>query len=324
MNWKHLLSVTLLAAWPGNAMVMADNVMNGPAIKAAAPVRPAPTVRASTNVALPRGQAMPALWLLADKDTKIWLFGTVHVLPENLRWQGRVLVKAMDESQELVLELSPDAMKGGALGASMLELGVSNGLPPIRGRVPADKQEALGRMIGQSGVPEQVFDRLESWAAGLTLVGVQFRQLGLSQGHGVEDVLTARFERARKPISGLETPAQQLGYFDGLGEDSQRLFLASKLEDPAALRGDFDKMIAAWARGDEQAIVASFDEEAGLSEELRDVLMRKRNARWADWLAKRLDKPGTVMVAVGAGHLAGPDSVQTLLNTRGLTTKRVQ
>lgn len=303
---------------------MADKVANGPAIKADAPVRLGPTMRASANTVLQREQALPALWLLADKDTKIWLFGTVHVLPDALRWQGRVLGKAIDESQELVLELSPDAMKGGALGTSMLQLGVSDSLPPIRARVPVEKQDALARMIGQSGLPEQLFDRLESWAAGLTLVGVQFRQLGLSRGHGVEDVLTARFEQVRKPISGLETPAQQLGYFDGLGEDSQRIFLASMLEDPESLRKDFDKMVAAWARGDEQAIVATFDEEAGLSEELRDVLMRKRNARWAEWLAKRMDKPGTVMVAVGAGHLAGPDSVQTLLKARGLVTKRVQ
>jgi len=155
-------------------------------------------------------------------------------------------------------------------------------------------------------------------------VGVQFAQLGLETGSGVEDALTTRFQQAGKPIVGLETPIEQLGYFDGLSEDSQRAFLASMLEDPTELRGEFDAMLAAWARGDERAIVASFDEEANLTDELRTVLLNKRNARWADWLAKRLEKPGTVMVAVGAGHLAGPESVQAMLQQRGLATKRMQ
>jgi uncharacterized protein YbaP (TraB family) len=54
------------------------------------------------------------------------------------------------------------------------------------------------------------------------------------------------------------------------------------------------------------------------------VLIRKRNAAWADWLTKRLDKPGTIFVAVGAGHLAGEDSVQTMLDAKGLRATRLQ
>jgi hypothetical protein len=49
-----------------------------------------------------------------------------------------------------------------------------------------------------------------------------------------------------------------------------------------------------------------------------------RNRAWADWLERRLDQPGTVLFAVGAGHLAGRDSVQELLERRGLAARRVQ
>jgi len=61
-----------------------------------------------------------------------------------------------------------------------------------------------------------------------------------------------------------------------------------------------------------------------MSAELRDTLFKRRNAKWAEWLARRLERPGTIFVAVGAGHLAGPDSVQAMLEAKGLKPKRVQ
>ena len=42
------------------------------------------------------------------------------------------------------------------------------------------------------------------------------------------------------------------------------------------------------------------------------------------WLTKRLERPGQAFVAVGAGHLAGNDSVIDLLEQQGLTVVRVQ
>jgi uncharacterized protein YbaP (TraB family) len=49
----------------------------------------------------------------------------------------------------------------------------------------------------------------------------------------------------------------------------------------------------------------------------------ERNARWAHWIADRLKTPGTVFVAVGAGHLSGPDSVQAQLGAMGVKSARV-
>jgi uncharacterized protein YbaP (TraB family) len=54
------------------------------------------------------------------------------------------------------------------------------------------------------------------------------------------------------------------------------------------------------------------------------VLITDRNVAWAKWVKARLDKPGTVFVAVGAGHLAGTGSVQDQLATAGVVSKRVQ
>lgn len=169
-----------------------------------------------------------------------------------------------------------------------------------------------------------VLDRLETWAAAITLTGAMMKDLGLSTEDGVERVLLTRFRKAGKPVTGLETSEQQLGYFDALPEEAQRLFLTSLVDEQADMKAEFDKMITAWASGDDKAIAISFDDELRLSKELADVLIRKRNQNWTDWLEKRLDRPGTILVAVGAGHLAGDDSVQRMLAKRGIKSMRVQ
>jgi uncharacterized protein YbaP (TraB family) len=270
----------------------------------------------------PPTAAAPALWKIADADTTIYLFGTIHALPTGLAWRDARIDRAIAGSNDLVLETVIDRT-GTATLQTMLDLGMSDSEPPLLERVPADKRDAFAKAIAASGYPPEVLDRLESWAAGFVLTAGAIREMGIDAANGVEEQLTASFKAAGKPITGLETVAQQLGYFDGLPEDDQRRFLAEAVEDPRQARREYDAMLAAWRRGDETAISATFDEEMKESPRLRQVLLIERNRRWADWIKARLAKPGTVFVAVGAGHLAGKDSVITDLQALGETPLRV-
>jgi uncharacterized protein len=242
------------------------------------------------------------------------------MLPKGTQWRTPALDQAIASSDELVLEtnLGADAM---AQAQTMMRLGVSPNLPPLAERVPEEKRPALAAMIQAAGVPAKALDRLETWAAALTLAAVSFKLLGLDPDLGVEKTLTGA---GGKPVRGLETVEEQLGFFDTLPEASQRAFLSTVLDDPAEARAQFAAMLAAWSHGDVDAIAATFNSDVTLSPELREILLKRRNAKWAGWLEKRLEQPGTSFVAVGAGHLAGPDSVQRYLKDRGLKVKRVQ
>ena len=44
-----------------------------------------------------------------------------------------------------------------------------------------------------------------------------------------------------------------------------------------------------------------------MTPQLRTILLERRNLNWSRWLESRLARPGTILVAVGAGHLVGPD-----------------
>jgi uncharacterized protein YbaP (TraB family) len=277
---------------------------------------PAPATTAS--------QARPALWQVADKDTTIYLFGTIHLLPENYSWRTPRLDQAVASSNGLVLETIIDPKNPAELAGVMMRLGLNPNVPPLASRVPAEKRPALEAAVNASGVPMAALDRMETWAAAFTLIGTQFRALGLQAEEGVETVLKSSFSAAGKPIGQLETNAEQLGFFDTLPEAAQRELLVAALDQPASAKTQFDQMLAAWVRGDVGAIAKTFNSDMAGSPELMDALLRRRNANWARWIEGRMGQPGTVMVAVGAGHLAGEASVQDLLQRRGLKVTRVQ
>jgi uncharacterized protein YbaP (TraB family) len=268
--------------------------------------------------------ARPALWSVSDADTTVYLFGTIHLLPEKFDWQTAKLEKAMSGSQELVVETIIDDKNPMQLVSLMMKLGVSDKIPPIAERVPPEKRAALAAAIKKSGAPAAMFDRLETWAAAFMLLGNQFHDLGLKGDKGVEMVLRNDFSTHGKKIGELETNAEQLGFFDTLPEKAQRELLEGAIEPRESMQTDFKKMLAAWAAGDVNAIARAFNHDLAKSPELKDALMNRRNANWARWIGQRMDQPGSVMIAVGAGHLAGKDSVIDLLQRRGFKVSRVQ
>jgi hypothetical protein len=266
--------------------------------------------------------AGPAMWKVADQDTTIYLFGTIHLLPKDTEWRSPAFDQAAAGSDTLVVETIIDENNPASLFEAFGKLAMSSGLPPIAERVSPDKRALLATIIAKSGAPMEAYDRMESWAAGYLLLLTQLREIGL--GPGVEPAIKAQFSSAGKSIGQLETNAEQLGFFDGLPEPAQRKFLEGVLEDPAKMKQQLDGMVEAWRRGDVTAISRTFNDDLKDSPDLKDALLTRRNANWAKWVKGRLDQPGTVMVAVGAGHLAGEQSVLTMLEQQGLKVTRVQ
>lgn len=268
--------------------------------------------------------AKPAMWQVSDKDTSIYLFGTVHLLPPGTQWRTAKLDKAAREAGTLVVETIIDEKNPQAFAAELARLSIRPGLPPVLDRIRPEKREALRLVIVKSGIPEAALNNMETWAAAFALLQLQFKELGVSGNDGVELALRQAFAAAGKPVEQLETNAQQLGFFDALPEKAQRELLEGAVESPAAAKRQFDAMLASWMSGDVKAIGRTFNAEFQNSPELRDALLRRRNANWSYWVERRMAQPGTVFVAVGAGHLAGDDSVVELLKRRGYRVKRVQ
>jgi uncharacterized protein YbaP (TraB family) len=208
--------------------------------------------------------------------------------------------------------------------SAMAAIGFAKGLPPISDRVSPDKKAALDAAIKKSGVPRMVFDQMKTWTAGFTLLSTQFHDMGLKGEDGVETVLRNSFTTEGKPIGELETNIEQLGFFDGLPEKAQRALLEGALTEENGMDKEFAGMLDAWAKGDVKGIARTFDHDLAASPELRQALIRTRNANWTRWIKQRMAEPGSVMVAVGAGHLAGKESVIEMLKAQGLKVRQIQ
>jgi hypothetical protein len=268
--------------------------------------------------------ARPALWEVSDLDTTIYLFGTIHLLPEALKWRTPAFDQAVNAAQQLVVETIVDQQNPASLEQAELSIGFAKGLPPIAKRVPAAQVPKLRAAIAKTGLPQNYFDQMKTWLAAISLLSVQFHDMGLRGTSGPEEILRQQFLAQHKPIGELETNIEQFSYFDKMSEKAQRELLEGALEPQDSTDKEFDGMLSSWTHGDVKGIALTFNRELSQSSEIRQILLQQRNAHWAKWIEQRMSQPGTVLLAVGAGHLAGKDSVVAKLKSDGYTVRRLQ
>lgn len=236
-------------------------------------------------------RAKPAMWAVRDADTTIYLFGTFHTLDGRTVWFDDKVRQAFDHSAELVLETV----------------------------VPADAADlkAAARVVeteSSDGTRQP-----KAFIAQTQVAVSHGKTLGLSIDNGADAVLRRVADDLGKPVGGLERFAEQLGTLATIPASAVPS-QASQAPRIAVTVGD---LLAAWTIGNTDAfstMLAGFEAKAPLAYRM---LIADRNAKWGQWIADRMQRPGTVFVAVGTGHLAGKDSVQQWLAMRGIASVRV-
>ena len=267
--------------------------------------------------------AEPALWAIKDHDSTIYLFGTIHVLKPDTAWRSARIDQAFAASGDLTLEII-----GADDPAVMQPLLLKHGLDqahPLSSKIDPAKFEHASRLAQEGGVPPQVLNMMRPWLAAVSLAMVPVIKAGYDPKSGVEQVLTAAAKAAGKAENAFETPEQQVRFFADLPPKTEIDFLSSTLEEVDEGVGKIDAMVAAWAAGDTAALEARFiSEMKDEYPELYDLLIVDRNEAWARLLKAKLAGSGVSFVAVGSGHLVGPDSVQAKLDALGVKSARVR
>lgn len=278
----------------------------------------------------PPAEPRPALWKLADEDTTIYLFGTVHVLPANFNWRSERFDNVVAQSEELYVEIADD-LDIWAVMAGLGKYGIDKDAPPLKERIDPELHDALDAAIANTFIPESGFDNFKTWLAAVMLM--ELTDYGLDEiadGDGVEVVLEREFKEAGKPIRSLEDFESHYLFFDKMSEATQVAFLESMLVTDDNVEADFREDIEAWRSGSIEDDLSDWfgemesEEERAAFEEFIAGILYGRNAQWVDFLVDRLDQPGTILVTGGAAHFRGEQSVLDLLSKRGFEVERVQ
>lgn len=263
----------------------------------------------------------PALWRVADEDTTIYLFGTIHLLPQGLNWFQGPLAEAFAQADELVTEIpeiDPQTSQAVLMKRGILPAGQS-----LRDQMAPKERALFEKTLGSFGLPPAAFDRFKPWYAAVVLATLPLQRKGYSLASGVESELADRNQTMKRSRIGLETLDYQLGLFDAFPAKVQRRYLFEVIEALPHIDKDVDDMVEAWRTGDAAKLAtlmnADQDDPAMVA-----ALLTNRNKAWAQWIKARLARPGTSFIAVGAGHLGGKGSVQDQLSALGIKSARVQ
>lgn len=264
----------------------------------------------------------PALWRVQRGESVIYLFGTVHLLPSDSTWRTPPLERALAASRSLTIELTDD--DDVTMQALVLQYGLDPA-HPLSGLLTPAENTTLTEAAQTAGVPggANTLQLMRPWLAAITLAVAPLMKAGLDPAHGVDKQLKARMLAAGKPVHRLETAAEQIHFLADLPATVQLAMLRATLRDMAKSGDELRALIVAWEAGDTATIARIEDTDLRQQEpQLYQRLLVQRNEAWAGKINAMLQQPGTRFIAVGAAHLAGPDSVQAQLHKVGIEAVR--
>ena len=267
-------------------------------IVAAALAAASPTGTPAEVAAASPTPAEPAMFVVGDADTTVYIFGTFHALDSQTVWFGSNVRNAFEQSGELVLETVIPERLDRPIGA------IPGFRPPSV--TPSASFLATTRMAIKAG-----------------------RAQGMQVDNGADMILRHAAEAEGKSVQGLETLQFQIDMFNRMPgaiaapAPAPRVSSGVAASQMQSLSKAMIDMQAAWKSGDQRVFVNLLKQLKSASPDTYRMMFTDRNDRWADWIRARMQTPGTVFVAVGAGHLAGQDSLLVRLAERGIASRRV-
>jgi len=279
---------------------------------------------AMTDAKATSGKGIPAMWKFSDEDTTVYLYGTVHLLKPDVTWRAPALETALNEADTLVLEAdiaSPESQAG--LQKLIMEYGNFPEGQSLSGVLEDEDEAVVSAVLQANGIPLQAVENVKPWMIGLQLGMMQIMKAGYDPQSGVETLLLA--DAGDKKLAYLETAETQIKVLGGAPIDEQVKGLMATLSTLELGEEYLDTLVAEWADGDVKGVGRMMSNPAMFgTQQAYDALLTTRNENWIPTLKALLEEPGTKFVAVGAGHLAGPDSVVDMLKKEGIKVTAFQ
>ena len=271
-----------------------------------------------------RGGDEPAMIWIAEGDTnRVYLLGSIHLLRESDHPLPDVVELVYDDAEQLVMEIDMDDIDPLVALQFLMNHGVlkdDRTLQDIMGPVMYAQARASAAEID---IPIELLDKTKPWLAAITVQEMIMMRVGYKAEHGIEMYLTRKATADGKPITGLESVEQQLGFLDSLSTETQISWLLQSIVEAKNLETLVDEMVVAWRNGDISFLEEELLYEMDAYPELRDAILVDRNRSWVAPIMALLDDSDDYLIVVGAAHLVGEKGVPDLLSKQGVRIKQL-
>lgn len=269
--------------------------------------------------------AAPAMWAVRDKDSTIYLFGSMHILEPGVQWRTRAFDAAYARSSTLWFETDNASLTDKAKMNDLVQRFGLDEAHPLSGKLNAEDRAALKATLAAAGIPEAGMERLRPWIAALVLTILPYRRNGFDSQAGADAVVSEAAAKDKKTLRAFETVDASAHLLADLPEPVQIQLLEDALQEKGRPVVDIRAIQKAWVSGDlvklGPLLVADMRKQRP---DLYEALIHRRNGAWADTLTQEMKGAGVQMVEVGALHMVGDEGLPALMRARGFKVVRVQ
>jgi len=265
----------------------------------------------------------PAIWVASDFDSTLYLYGTVHLLPDDLDWQREDMRQAFNESGTIFFEV--DTGPKGQIDATVLTTSLGLRSDGIRLSALLDNYQLnlLEAAANNGDLTIASLDGMQPWLASEYLTFAAAQNAGLSAELSADEALKSRADRDGKNIVYLESLETQIRASADLPDYIQIDILTETLEQFNNLGTAATEIADQWSVGGTDYLTEKLIRPMkARAPEVFNSLLRDRNRAWSSKLARFMEDSGTGFVAVGTAHLLGEDSLIHELREQGYIVKR--
>jgi uncharacterized protein len=253
------------------------------------------------------------LWKLEGPGIKkgTYLFGTMHLIEKEHFYFPAKLNKLLAKSEALVMELPGLPSQVEAMQYVVLKEGSF-----FDYFTPEQSDTILKWAQEKMGLSEQAFrstmDKMKPFL--VVQMATQLQFMGKTESY--EMTLQSIALEHKLEISGLETIADQMGIFDGLTKEQQSQMVMEGIRDSDKTVLLTKQMQQVYNRQEVDSLYMMINREGGVISEEQTVFLDDRNKKWIPQIIE-IAKNKKAFIAVGAGHLGGPNGVIRLLQKEG-------
>ena len=267
------------------------------------------------------------VWVVESpqKNTdSVYLAGTIHLLSADDYPLPKVFDKAYSASNSLIFEMDLGLQTTPAfqqLMAQVLFYKEGQRLDKVLG----DKVWAKFVSWCESNqLPVEPFLTMKPGLVAITISMTEMIKLGMTQ-EGVDSYFYQKALVDKKPLLGLETAEEQLGFLASMGGGRPDQLISQTLDESDEISMLLPKIKQAWREGDASGLNTVM--VLNMRQDYPDIyqsLLVDRNQAWLPKIEKEINDKGSEFILVGAAHLVGKDGLLAQLKAKGYTVTAMQ